>query len=171
MTIDNVFMLIALVSTGIFLVQFVISVFIGDLDVDVDGDTNVDFDMGSMFSFKGLVHFLIGFGWTKVLFTENSWQSYALAVVVGLAFMITLFYTYMLAFRLQSLRKPEPPEQLVGRPGKVYINNGNGRYTVFIQRDGSLRELDVVSISGNADYQTDQTVTVMRFENNTFYIE
>lgn len=171
MTIDNVFTLIALVSTGIFLVQFVISVFIGDIDVDVDGDTNADFDMGSMFSFKGLVHFLIGFGWTKVLFAEDSWQSYALAVVVGLVFMIALFYTYMLAFRLQNLRRPETPEQLVGRPGKVYINNGGGRYTIFIQRDGALRELDVVAMSGDTDYPTDQTVTVKRFEDNTFYIE
>lgn len=93
-----------------------------------------------------------------------------LAVVVGLVFMIALFYTYMLAFRLQNLRRPETPEQLVGRPGKVYINNSGGRYTIFIQRDGSLRELDVVSMSGNTDYPTDQTVTVKRFEDNTFYI-
>ena len=53
-------MLTALVSTGIFLLQFVISVFFGDLDMDVDGDANADFDLGSLFSFKGLVHFLIG---------------------------------------------------------------------------------------------------------------
>ena len=36
-------MLLALVSTGIFLLQFVISIFFGGLDIDVDGDTNVDF--------------------------------------------------------------------------------------------------------------------------------
>lgn len=68
MTSHEIFMLTALVATGIFLLQFVISVFFGDLDMDVDGDANADFDLGSLFSFKGLVHFLIGFGWTRVLF-------------------------------------------------------------------------------------------------------
>ena len=83
MTSHEIFMLTALVSTGIFLLQFVISVFFGDLDMDVDGDANVDFDLGSLFSFKGLVHFLIGFGWTRVLFGGDTWQTYALAVLVA----------------------------------------------------------------------------------------
>lgn len=58
MATSEIFMLLALVSTGIFLFQFVISIFFGGLDIDVDGDTNVDFDLGSLFSFKGLIHFL-----------------------------------------------------------------------------------------------------------------
>ena len=62
MATSEIFMLLALVSTGIFLLQFVISIFFGGLDIDVDGDTNVDFDLGSLFSFKGLIHFLIGSG-------------------------------------------------------------------------------------------------------------
>lgn len=81
MATSEIFMLLALVSTGIFLLQFVISIFFGGLDIDVDGDTNVDFDLGSLFSFKGLIHFLIGFGWTKVLFVGDAWYTYALAVV------------------------------------------------------------------------------------------
>ena len=83
MTSHEIFILTALVATGIFLLQFVISVFFGDLDMDVDGDANADFDLGSLFSFKGLVHFLIGFGWTRVLFDGDTWQMYALAVLVG----------------------------------------------------------------------------------------
>ena len=88
MTSHEIFMLTALVATGIFLLQFVISVFFGDLDMDVDGDANADFDLGSLFSFKGLVHFLIGFGWTRVLFDGDTWQMYALAVLVGAVFML-----------------------------------------------------------------------------------
>ena len=48
MATSEIFMLLALVSTGIFLLQFVISIFFGGLDIDVDGDTNVDFDLGSL---------------------------------------------------------------------------------------------------------------------------
>ena len=44
------FLIIALVTTGIFLIQFVLSIFFGDLDADVDVDT----DISSVVSFKGL---------------------------------------------------------------------------------------------------------------------
>ena len=44
-------------------------------------------------------------------------------------FMLVLFYSYVLAYRLQNLRKPERPQNIVGRAGRVYINIGDGRYT------------------------------------------
>ena len=163
-------MLIALVSTGIFLLQFIMSVFFGGLDIDVDGDANADFDIGSFFSFKGMVHFLIGFGWTKALFPGNGWYTFAIAVAVGLVFMIALFYSYLLAFRLQNLRKPERADALVGRVGRIYINEGDGRYTIFVERDGAERELDVVSESGRTDYKTDERVTIERYAQNKYYI-
>ena len=171
MTTHEIFMLIAFVSTGIFLLQFIMSVFFGGLDIDVDGDANADFDIGSFFSFKGLVHFLIGFGWTKVLFPGNGWHTFAIAVLVGLVFMIALFYCYLLAFRLQNLRKPERADALVGRVGRIYINEGDGRYTIFVERDGAERELDVESESGRTDYKTDERVNVLRYEQNKYYIE
>lgn len=164
------FLAIALVSSGVFLVQFVISTFFGSVDVDVDGSGDADTDMGSVFSFKGLVHFLIGFGWTKVLFVGDAWQTYAGAVLAGLVFVFVLFYLYLLAFRLQKLRKPEGPGEIVGRAGRVYVNMGDGRYTLFVERDGSSRQLDVVSETGKADYQTNETVTVTQYKGNTYYI-
>lgn len=166
----TLFLIIALVSSGVFLVQFIVSQFFGDVDVDVDGSGDTDTDMGSVFSFKGLIHFLIGFGWTKVLFVGHSWQSYAGAVAVGLVFVFVLFYIYLLAFRLQKLRTPEKGSQLVGREGRIYINIGDGRYTLFIERDGSKRQLDVVSLSGKLDYATNETVTVSSYADNTYYI-
>ena len=50
----TVFLVIALVTTGIFLVQFILSIFFGDVDTDAD--------ISSLVSFKGLTHFGIGFG-------------------------------------------------------------------------------------------------------------
>ena len=54
----TIFLIIALVTTGIFAIQFVLSIFFGDMDADVD----VDADISSVVSFKGLPHFRIGFG-------------------------------------------------------------------------------------------------------------
>ena len=58
----NVYFFAALVSTGIFLLQFILSIFFGnmDTDIDVNADGNADIDMSSVLSFKGLIHVYIG---------------------------------------------------------------------------------------------------------------
>lgn len=65
----NVYFFAALVSTGIFLLQFILSIFFGsmDTDIDVNADGNADIDMSSVLSFKGLIHFCMGFGWFMYL--------------------------------------------------------------------------------------------------------
>ena len=62
---STIFLIIALVTTGIFVIQFVLSIFFGDIDADVD----VDADISSVVSFKGLTHFGIGFWWVFSLFS------------------------------------------------------------------------------------------------------
>ena len=65
----NVYFFAALVSTGIFLLQFILSIFFGSMDTDIDvhADGNADIDMSSVLSFKGLIHFCMGFGWFMYL--------------------------------------------------------------------------------------------------------
>ncbi|NPD90916.1 hypothetical protein [Xylanibacter muris] len=170
MDTSRIFLIIALVSTGVFLLQFVISIFFGDVDVDVDSDASADTDVSSVFSFKGLIHFLIGFGWTRFLIQGASWVSYIGAFLVGIVFVFILWYLYILAFRLQKIRKPENANQLVGRSGYIYANRGNGNYIIHTERDGAIRELDVVSGSGKKDYATNEKVTIEGYKNNTYYI-
>ena len=56
---SNIFLIIALITTGIFVIQFILSIFFGDIDTEID----IDADISSVVSFKGLTHFGIGFGW------------------------------------------------------------------------------------------------------------
>ena len=67
---STIFLIIALVTTGIFVIQFVLSIFFGDIDADVD----VDADISSVVSFKGLTHFGIGFGWYILNRQINLWD-------------------------------------------------------------------------------------------------
>lgn len=170
METTQIFWLIALVATGVFLVQFIISVFFGDVDIDFDGDANIDTDLGSIVSFKGLSHFGIGFGWTMVLYGEPTTRNLIMATVVGLVFVFVLWRLYILAYRLQKVRHPEKPEALVGRYGTVYTNMGDGRYIIQMSHNGAMRELDVVSESGNTRYQTGERVTICRLSENIYYI-
>ena len=50
---SNIFLIIALITTGIFVIQFILSIFFGDIDTEID----VDADISSVVSFKGLTHF------------------------------------------------------------------------------------------------------------------
>lgn len=168
---QQIYWLIALVATGVFVVQFVISVFFGEVDVDIDGDADTDTDMGSIVSFKGLVHFGIGFGWSMVLAGDASVVNILTSVVIGLVFVFVLWKLYVLAYRLQKENHAESPEAVAGRYGTIYTNMGAGRYIIQVTHNGALRELDVVSASGRTDYRTGERVTIERYDDNVYYIK
>lgn len=115
-----------MISYGIFIVQFIISLFGGDTDIDIDFDGNSDFDIGSLFSFKGLIHFTMGFSGWLMLAKEVNWFTICIAIVVGIAFMVILYYLYRLCMRFHS----EPTERigvgLVGRTVTIITVLENG---------------------------------------------
>ena len=89
-----------------FLIKFTLTLFAGDVDFDVDVDGDVDFDVSSMFSFKGVLHFILGFSSylsivAKMNTTSNevytfSCSQYIVGACIGVLFMIGLFYLYKL---------------------------------------------------------------------------
>lgn len=168
-TID-IYLAIAIFATAIFLIQFVMSVFFGSVDLDLDIDGDGDMDAGSVFSFKGIINFLMGFGWCKYLFGGEGWESYAMAVLTGIVFMLVIFFVYFFAYKLQKIRKPETPSMLIGRSGTIYSNLGNGRYIVQIELDGALREIEVESKSGNNGIPTMTKVTIENVKDSKYFI-
>ena len=107
----TIFLIIALVTTGIFLIQFVLSIFFGDIDADVD----VDADISSVVSFKGLTHFGIGFGWYMYLVGNADIASYAIGILVGLFFVFAVWFLYKKAYQLQQVNRSEDTDPLVGQ--------------------------------------------------------
>ncbi len=170
METNQIFLLVALVATGLFLVQFVMSVFFGNVDVDVDSDAQSDMDMSSIVSYKGLIHFGMGFGWAMYLADSTDWKSYLFATLAGLAFIYVLWLLYKAVYKLQKDTVNEPAESLVGRSATIYLNMRGGKYRVQIKRDGALREVDVASETGHADYVTGDVVTITAYKNNILYI-
>lgn len=171
MEASQIFLLVAIVASGIFVVQFVMTMFVGDVDIDLDGDTNMDTDMGSIVSFKGLVHFGIGFGWSMVLAGTQSAAAYALSCLVGLVFMVVLWQVYRLAHKLQKPTVQEPRENLVGRHARIYNNRGGGRYVVQVSINGALRETTVESASGKEDWPAGKDVGILALKDGVLYIE
>ncbi len=160
------FLIIALVTTGIFLIQFVLSIFFGDLDADVDVDT----DISSVVSFKGLTHFGIGFGWDMYLAGNTEIQSYVVGILVGLFFVFAVWFLYKKAYQLQQVNRTEQTDQLVGRECTIYFKQSDSKYTVQTNRDGAMREVDVISESGKT-YQTGDRTVITRYQDGTLYIQ
>ena len=124
---SNIFLTIAIVTTGIFAVQFILSIFFGDIDADADIDT----DVSSVVSFKGLTHFGIGFGWYMYLQHNTEIQTYLTGVAIGLIFVFAVWFLYKKAYQLQQTTHSELPAPGGGRPApprRLYdIEKGEGK--------------------------------------------
>lgn len=105
--VNTIFLGIAVVASAIFLIQFIMSIFFGDLDTDTD----IDVDLSSAVSFKGLTHFCIGFGWYMYIAKSTAISTFLIGILIGLLFVFILWFLYKKAYQLQKKtnRKRQKP--------------------------------------------------------------
>lgn len=107
---------------AIFFIRFILSWVGGDFELDID---DVDLDLGDIVSFKGATHFLMGFfSWlsTKLLTTHSiQWYDYIFAFILGLIFVMILFYVYKLMLKLESNPTILKEKDLIGTSSKIYL--------------------------------------------------
>ncbi len=163
---QTIFLIIALVTTGIFAVQFILSIFFGDIDAEADIDT----DISSVVSFKGLTHFGIGFGWYMYLLGNTEVMTYVVGILVGLLFVLAVWFLYKKAYQLQQTNHPESDEQLVGRECTIYLGRDGSRYTVQVIRNGAMRDAEVISQSG-AQYRTGDKTLITAHHDGKLFIQ
>ena len=124
---------------GIFIIRFILSWIGGDFELDTDADV----DLGDVVSFKGATHFLMGFfGWlsTKLLMTHSlEWYDYLIGFILGIIFVIILFYVYKFMMKLESMPILLTGKDLIGRPAKIYLHCG---------KDGELYKYIIVVSTG-----------------------
>jgi len=126
---------------GLFFAKIILSWCVGDIDMDVDFDGVDDFDSSSAFSFKGLLHFLMGA--SSYLFLRASVTNiekinnvaqfgivdYVFATICGFILMLILYFGYKVA--LKANQKTLDPQDLINNSrGIIYLNLGNNQYSV-----------------------------------------
>ena len=126
-----------------FIVKTVFSWVFGDTEVDFDADGDIDFDVSSMLSFKGILHFLLGFStylaatarfdraYDAATTYQFTWIHYAYASVIGVVFMIVLWRLYKLMMKLNHGNQSNV--NLCGCTCTVLTNLGNGSYVVLVK--------------------------------------
>ena len=149
---------ITLAASLVFVIQTVMT-FIGadaggDFDVDAGGGMGVDLDdvssaMGTgmnLLTFRNLVNFLLGFGWTFILLQKNISSTGVLlfiSVLVGLALVAIVMYMFKWLSSMQQSGTIDVYKAAVGCHGKVYLTipgarSGEGKVQITI--NNSVRE-------------------------------
>ena len=117
--IEQIYYAVALTVYSIFIIRFILSWVGADFDIDAD------VDISDVVSFKGLTHFLMGFsGWLSVksYITHNvMWYDYLIALILGVIFVILLYFVYKLLISLETKPQILFGKQLIGKTGKIYI--------------------------------------------------
>ena len=116
---EQVYYTIAVIVYGIFIIRFILSWIGGDFDIESD------VDVSDVVSFKGLTHFLMGFfGWLSVksFITHNiMWYDYLIAFVLGVDFVIILYYVYKFLMKLENKPRVLSGKDFIGSTAKVYL--------------------------------------------------
>lgn len=148
---------ITLSASLIFVIQTVMTFLgLGDHDADFDLDTSdgsFDADPSmNLLTFRNLVNFCLGFGWTAVLMHEKI-QSNALLIIVSVIVGILLVTVVMWIFKwlsgMQQTGNIDVHKSAVGCEGKVYLaipgeRKGEGKVQITI--NNAVREYDAVTV-------------------------
>ena len=92
------YVIVLIASSGLFLLTTIGSLFFGDMDLDADVDVGSGFVLGDLISFKGLIHFVIGFSLALTLMSDFSLLSATVGVVTGIVFVLVLYFLYKTLF-------------------------------------------------------------------------
>lgn len=147
---------VTLSASLIFVIQTVMTFLgLGDHDADFDMDTSdgsFDADPSmNLLTFRNLVNFCMGFGWTAVLMHEKI-QSNALLIIVSVIVGILLVTVVMWIFKwlseMQQTGNIDVHKSAVGCEGKVYLTipgerKGEGKVQITI--NNAVREYDAVT--------------------------
>lgn len=176
---------VTLAASLIFIIESILT-FIGadgssdfetDIDMDMDGDFSADPAGGAnLYTFRNLVNFLLGFGWTAILL-QGKVQSTALllviAAVVGVALVALVMYMFKWLSGMQQSGTINLYKSAVGCQGKVYLTvpaerSGAGKVQITI--NNSVREYEALT-DGDA-LQTGAAVVVVEvIDGNTLLVE
>jgi hypothetical protein len=165
--------LITLIVYVVFVIRFILSWIGGDFDIDADVDT--DLDLSDVVTFKGVTHFLMGSsGWLSVkCFTTGNieWYDWLIAFVIGLIFVIILFYTYKLMLKLECKPNILEGKGLIGKRAKIYLTCGKdeNKYKYIITTNNNIGTLEYEALSEKF-YSIGDVVTITGYNGAYYFI-
>lgn len=164
--------ILGMIAYGIFILQTVLSIIIGDFGFDINFDGNIDFDGSDILSFKGFIHFLMGFsGWLMLAdkfqatfpLVGNLWGG----ILVGFTLMIVLYYIYKFCYKLRNEGTHLEKEELVNLVGTVYLA-GDFYYYITVNIGGCTTEVKVYC--NDPVFKKGDKVVIKSYKDGKYYI-
>ncbi|MES2628223.1 MAG: serine protease [Bacteroidota bacterium] len=171
------FWFIAIPSSLIFIIQSVLTLIgldSGDgLEADFDGDLSETDAPFQLFSFRNLIHFLLGFSWAGISFyslISNHGILITIAVLTGLLFILVFFLVIRQLLKLAE-NNSFRIENTLHKTGEVYLaippaRSGKGK--ILISVNGAFHELE--AMTEQEGIPSNATIKVTRIENNHILI-
>ena len=164
-TVSQIFTCVAIPSTLVLIIQTAMMLlgFGDDGDTDIDTDADIDeipqdvegLDGLRIFTVRGIVAFLVVFGWVGTVLDASGANIYATVSVSALCGCLMMF---LLAFLLRAVMKLRSEGNIdnrnaVGTAGKVYLTvppsrSGEGKIQIMLQ--GTYAEVSVVTDEAEA---------------------
>ena len=177
---------VTLTATLIFIIQTVMTFLGADADgtdFDMDVDTSMDgsdlsnIEGGSnLYTFRNLVNFFLGFGWSAILLqpsVESTALLIVISVLVGIALVVAVMYLFKWLSSMQQSGNINVYKSAVGCQGKCYLRipaerSGEGKVQITIQ--GAVREYNAVT--DGDEIKTGASVKVLEaVDANTLLVE
>lgn len=178
---SRIYLVIAISSTVLFLIKFVIMLINGDhssIDVDADldsGDIHVSSDSAFvLFSVESILSFLMGFGWSG-LTTRNEWHlpgflSVPIAFIIGILMMLFIAFLMMQVKKLGKTTKFDIYD-CIGKTGDAYTELKKDKVgQVKIVASNKLRFLNAVNRTKDK-INAFSSIIVTDIEDNNLIVE
>ena len=176
--LTTIYYSLAILAYSIFLTQFVISMLGGsdmDTDIDFDGDGFGELSWNDIFSFKGIIHFLMGFaGWLSLRSMNGislTIFDYVVALVLGIVFVVVLIFVGRLLLKLKHEPTGQETQDFVGHNGVVTIVCDDEEFAYYVTiPDFGGYELKVYSYS-NTKHSLGDEITILTMSDGKYYIQ
>lgn len=173
----KIYWIIALIGSLIFVVTLILTFIggdaddIGDVDMEIDGDTGIGFQF---ITFKNLVGFFTIFGWSGIACIDAG-MSKPMTIIISLVcglIMMTIMAAMFFYMRKLNDSGTLDFNNAKGAVGEVYLNIGANRSKMgkaHVRIQGALRELEALSDS-DIELKSGTVIKVMDVTDNGILI-
>lgn len=174
----KIYWVIAIFSSLIFIVQAIMT-FVGGGTDNLDVESGVNVETGDMpfhlFSFRNLINFLLGFGWTGISLNNVIHNRVLLSLVSVLVGLFFIFLFFLIIKQLMKLSENNSfnIEETVGKMADVYLaipagRQGKGKVMVSVR--GTVHELGAITDNGEK-LETGSVVKITQVINDLVVVE
>lgn len=173
----RIFWFISIPASLIFIVQTILTFVGADATDGLNADFEGDFDGADapfqLFSFRNLINFLLGFGWSGISFygfIQSKILLIIIALVIGCLFVLLFFVIIKQLMRL-SEDDSFTMAKTLNKTAEVYLTipaGKSGKGKILVSVGGSVHELD--AMTEGEQITSGAVVKIIRIENENILI-